>query len=89
VEQSPWKADSTHFIEPGGSLPYSQELATVPYHKPDDSIPHPPVVCNNKIHFNFILPTPRPPIGLFPSDFPTNILYAFLISPTRALKNML
>jgi hypothetical protein len=34
----------------------------------------------SKIHFNIVYP----PSGLFPSGFPTNILYAFLFSPILA-----
>jgi hypothetical protein len=38
-----------------------------------------------KIHFNIVhRPSLGLPIGLFPSGFPTNILYAFLVSPIRA-----
>jgi hypothetical protein len=38
----------------------------------------------SKTHFNIVYPPTTPtgvPSGLFPSGFPTNILYAFLFSP--------
>jgi hypothetical protein len=62
-------------MEPEGSLPCSQELATGPYPKPDQSSPYHPVLsililCT---HLRIGLPS-----GLFTSGFPTNILYAFL-----------
>jgi hypothetical protein len=40
----------------------------------------------SKIHFNYVHTHIRLglPSGLFPSGFPTNILYAFLFSPIRA-----
>jgi hypothetical protein len=39
----------------------------------------------SKIHFNIVHPpTPGLPSGLVPSGFPTNILYAFLVSLIRA-----
>jgi hypothetical protein len=38
----------------------------------------------SKIHFNIVHPLRLGiPSGLFPSGFPTNILYAFLFSPIR------
>jgi len=40
-----------------------------------------------KIHFNIILPsTPSLPSGLFPSSFPTKILYAYLLLPIHATR---
>jgi hypothetical protein len=38
----------------------------------------------SKIHFNIVHPCLGLPNGLFPSRFPTNILYAFLFSPICA-----
>jgi hypothetical protein len=47
-------------MEPGGSLPYSQEPATCPYTEPAQSSPSPSHFL--KIHFNIILPsTPGSP----------------------------
>ena len=36
-----WSRNSPHFMEPEGSLPHSQEPATCPYPKPDQSSPCP------------------------------------------------
>jgi len=39
-----------------------------------------------KTHFNIIIPsTPSLPNGLFPSRFPTAILYVFFMHPVRAI----
>jgi hypothetical protein len=74
---------SQHFMEPEGSLPCSQEPSTDPYPEPDQ-----PSLYNSilpKIHFNIILlPMCRFFCGLFPSEFPVKILYAFRFSPIRA-----
>jgi hypothetical protein len=43
-------------MEPEGSLPHSQELATYPYPEPYQSSPRPPTHFL-KIHFNIILPS--------------------------------
>jgi hypothetical protein len=65
-------------METEGSLPCSQEPATGPYLHLQPHFP--------KTHFNIIIIfTPRFPSGLFPSDFPTKILYAFLISPLHTI----
>jgi hypothetical protein len=45
---------SQHFMEPEGSLPYSQEPSTGPYPEPDRSSPHHPIL--SKIHFNIVHP---------------------------------
>jgi hypothetical protein len=57
-------------MEPEGSVPHSQQLATCPYHAPDtDLFP----THFLKIHFNIILsPTPR---------CPHQTLYELLVSP--------
>jgi hypothetical protein len=74
---------SQHFMEPEGSLPCSQELSTGPYPESDRSSPNHPIL--SKIHFNIATHLRLGlPSGLFPSGFPTNILYAFLLSPIRA-----
>jgi hypothetical protein len=70
-----------HFMEPGGSLPCSQE----PYPEPERSSPYhliPSLLRSILIlstHLRLGLPS-----RLFPSGFPTNILYVFLVSPIRA-----
>lgn len=43
-------------MDPESSLPYSQELATVPYTEPDVSNHH----TLFKIHFNIVLPVRLP-----------------------------
>jgi hypothetical protein len=69
-------------MEPEGSSPYTQEPATCPYPEQDRSSLRPPP------H-----PTSRRPIlilsshlrlGPIPSGFPTEALYAPLLSPIRA-----
>jgi hypothetical protein len=62
-------------METDGSLPCSQEPFTGPYPEPDRSIPSHPIslryILIFSTHLRFGLPS-----GLFPSGFPTNILYA-------------
>jgi hypothetical protein len=75
---------SQHFIEPEGSLPCSQEPSTCSYPEPDRfSSYHPHPISKTQVllstHLRLGLPS-----GLFPSGFPTNILYTFLFSPIRA-----
>src|SRR5215470_15419254 len=70
-------------MEPGGSLPHSQEPATCPYPEPAQSSPCPPSHFV-KIHFNIILPsTPWVSSGRLPSGLPTKIRYAPLFSTIR------
>ncbi|KDR16625.1 hypothetical protein L798_09464 [Zootermopsis nevadensis] len=75
---------SQHFMEPEGSLPYSQEPALVPILNQRNPV-HTTPSCFSKTHFNIIIP-PRLilPSGLFPSGLPINTLYAFLFSPMWA-----
>jgi hypothetical protein len=71
---------SQHFMEPGGSLPCSQEPSTGPYSEPDRSNPsHPISILILSTYLRLGLPS-----GLFPFGFPTNILYTFLFSPIHA-----
>jgi hypothetical protein len=46
---------SQHFVEPEGSVPYSQQSATGPYPELDESSPYLPILFS-KIHFNIIIP---------------------------------
>jgi hypothetical protein len=74
---------SQHFIEPESSLPCSQEPPIGPYPEPDKSNPCHPI----PLRFILILFTHLRlghSSGLYPSGFPTNILYAFLFSSIRA-----
>jgi hypothetical protein len=67
-------------MEREGSLPCSQGPSTGPYPEPDKSVHTTPSYLS-KIHFHLRLGLPS---GLFPSGFPTKILYAFLFSLIRA-----
>jgi hypothetical protein len=69
---------SQRFMEPEGSLPPSQEPSTGPYPEPDGSnSPHPiplRLILILSTHLRLGLPS-----CLFPSGFPTNILYAVML----------
>jgi hypothetical protein len=61
-------------MEPGGSLPCSQEPSNCPYPDPDQSPSY-----FSKIYFNIILPPISSlPSGPFPTGLSTKILYALL-----------
>jgi hypothetical protein len=70
-------------MEPEGSLPRSQEPSTGLYPEPDQSNLSRPIylrfILSLFTHLCFGLHS-----GLFPSGFPTNILYGFLLSLIRA-----
>jgi hypothetical protein len=72
---------SQHFMEPEGSIPNSQELSNCFYPEPDQSTPHHPIppLHDPSTHLRLGLPS-----GLFPSGFPTDNLYVFLLSAIRA-----
>jgi hypothetical protein len=77
-------------MELEGSLSCSQEPATGPYPKPDESRPKISTLFKKKYnsfnaHSHVIFPsTPKYSEWFIPSDFMTKILYAFLIFPIRA-----
>jgi len=68
-------------MEPEGSLPCSQHPTTGPYPEPDE--PNPQIHTLKSIHISSHLRLVLPS-RLFPSGFPTEILYAFLISSLSA-----
>ena len=70
-----------HFMEPGSSLPHSQNPATCSYLEPDQFSPYlHPTYWRYSItvssHLRLSLPS-----GLFPAVFPTKTLYAPLHTP--------
>jgi hypothetical protein len=69
-----------HFKEPEGSLPCSQEPSTGPYPEPDRSSSYHSISLRSILimstHLRLGIPS-----GLFPSGFPTNIVYVFLLFP--------
>jgi hypothetical protein len=71
-------------MEPQNFLPCSQGLATSPILSQINPVHILPPYFP-KIHSNIVYPsTPGLLCGLFPSSFPTKVLYAFLISPMHA-----
>jgi hypothetical protein len=71
-------------MEPEGPLPCSQEPSTGPYPEPDQFSPYHPILSLRSILILFTHLWLGLPSGLFPSGFPTNILYAFLFDPFHA-----
>jgi hypothetical protein len=70
-------------METESSLKYSQEHATGPYPKPDESTPH----LFFSLRFILIISSYKRlglPSCLFTSGFPTRNLHAHLFSPIRA-----
>jgi hypothetical protein len=68
-------------MEPEGSLPCSQEPSAGPYPDLDQFSPYYLSKINNNIIHS---PRLHRPSDLFPSGFPSNILYAFIFAPIRA-----
>jgi hypothetical protein len=69
-------------MEPESSLQCSQEPATNPYPEPDESSPHLPHRIFLRSITIFSHRRLGIPSGVFPSGFPTKILYAFLMRAT-------
>jgi hypothetical protein len=75
--------NSPPFMEPGGSLPCSQEPATRPYPETDEYCPHPhPVYIRSILILSSHICLCSE--WIFSSGFPTKMLYTLLISPIRA-----
>jgi hypothetical protein len=68
-------------MEPKGSLQCSRGPSTGPYPQPDISSPSPHPTALRSILILSSQLCLRLPSGLFPSGFPTEILYAFLFYP--------
>jgi hypothetical protein len=69
-------------MEPEGSLPCSQELATVTYPEPDESNPRLATFSPRSVLIFYSHLRLGVPIGLFPLGFPTKLLYAFFFVPS-------
>jgi hypothetical protein len=70
-------------MDPEGSLSCSQEPSTGTFSETDQSSPNRPsqlpiLMLSTNLRLG-------PHSGLFPSGFPTNVVYAFLFSPISAL----
>ena len=73
-------------MEPGGSLPHSQEPATCPYPKLDQSSSSlPNSVSWRSIFILFSHLRLGVPCGLHPSGIPTKTLYATVLFPISAM----
>jgi hypothetical protein len=67
-------------MKPVGSLPCSQEPSTNTYLNQINPVHTTPSYLS-KIYFNIVHLRLGLPSGLFPSGFPTKILYEFIFSP--------
>ena len=92
MERSPsWEANSparksrnpAHFVELGGLLPPSQQLATCPYHQPHQFSPSSHPASWRSILILFFHLRLGIPSGLFPSGILTKTPYSSLLSPIR------
>jgi len=79
----PQSRHSLHIMEPKVSLLYAEKLTTGPYLEPMDPV-HALRSRFFKNHCNMFPSMPSCTSGLFPSGFPTRILYAFLFSSIHA-----
>jgi hypothetical protein len=71
--------------QPYGSLQFSQQPITEPWRHPNKLSPHLLTASYDRCYTN--LPSHAcVSSGLFPSEFPIQILYVFFISPMRAAK---
>jgi len=76
-----WQWKFPTFMEPPGSLQFSQEPDTGPYHEPDKFSPQlSTLILILSSHLRQVLPS-----GLFHSVFLTKICYSFLMFPVNAI----
>jgi hypothetical protein len=79
-----YSRNSEHFMEPNGSLPCSQELATSSCPEPDEFSPYPHPSLTSIIilssHSLLCLPS-----GIFPSALHNRTLYVCVFCPMRAI----
>ena len=71
-------------MQPAGSLPHKQQLATCSYAEPDLSSPCPHPISQGSISILFSHPRVDFPSGHLPSGFSTKTLRVPLHSPVRA-----
>jgi len=88
MDRSPLESNSNSASQetsrPLWNVPCSQELATGSHSEPDESSPYRHthlISLRSSLISHLCLGLPN---DLFPSGFPTNIFYAFLISPMHA-----